>query len=207
MPSLWDRYVVPGLIACACAGPSIMKQRPKVVPKASGRVLELGVGGGLNLAFYDPTKVSEVVGIDPSIGLRQRAERAPRPDGLKVTVVDGSAEALPFDAGTFDCVVCTFTLCSVGSPSAALSEARRVLKPGGRYLFCEHGLAPDPEVAKWQRRIEPFWRPIAGGCHLTRPIVPPIEAAGFEVSERDSMYLPGAPRIAGWNEWGVAVAA
>ncbi len=207
MASLWERYVVPRLICCACAAGPIAKQRQKVVPRAAGRVLELGVGGGLNLAFYDPAKVSEVVGVDPSEGLRQRAERAPRPGALNVTIKAGTAEALPFEDATFDCVVCTYTLCSVASPQAALTEARRVIRPGGRLIFCEHGLSPDPDVVKWQRRIEPFWRPIGGGCHLTRPVLAPIAAAGFEIGDTSSMYLPNTPRWAGWNEWGEALAA
>lgn len=207
MTSFYDRYVLPRLISCACAGPSIMKQRAKVVPLAAGRVLELGIGGGLNLAFYNPAKVTEVIGVDPSAELRARAESAPHAEGLKVSVREGTAEALPFDPASFDAVVCTFTLCSVRSPAAALAEAKRVLKPGGRLLFCEHGLAPDPGVARWQRRIEPVWKAIAGGCHLTRPVTAAIEAAGFAVAEPQSMYLPGAPRFAGWNEWGTALAA
>jgi SAM-dependent methyltransferase len=207
MASLWQSYFVPRLICTFCAGPSIMKQRAKIVPLASGRVLELGIGGGLNLAFYDPARVSEVVGVDPSPELRARAEQAARPEGLAVSVRAGAAESLPFADARFDCVVCTFTLCSVASPGAAAAEARRVLKPGGRLLYCEHGLAPDADVVKWQRRLEPMWRPFAGGCHLTRPITAPIEAAGFSLGERKSMYLPGAPRWAGWNEWGEALAA
>jgi SAM-dependent methyltransferase len=104
-------------------------------------------------------------------------------------------------------VVCTFTLCSVQSPSAALAEAKRVLKPGGRFLFCEHGLAPDAGVAKWQRRLEPMWKAIAGGCHLTRPITSSVAGAGLEVLNSERMYLPGTPRVLGWSEWGEAVAA
>jgi ubiquinone/menaquinone biosynthesis C-methylase UbiE len=207
MTSFYDRHIMPRLIGCACASKPIMKQRAKVVPLASGRVLELGIGGGLNLAFYDPAKVSEVIGVDPSAELRLRAEAAPHAEGLKVSVREGTAESLPFDGGSFDAVVCTFTLCSVHSPAAALAEAKRVLKSGGRLLFCEHGLAPDEGVAKWQRRIEPVWKAIAGGCHLTRPVTASIRAAGFSVAEPQSMYLPGAPRIAGWNEWGTALAA
>lgn len=207
MQRLYDRYILPKLITCACSSPPIMKQRAKIVPRAAGRVLELGIGMGLNLSFYDPRKVDEVVGIDPSPELRQIALDAPRPAGLKVQVTEGTAEALPLDNQSFDCVVCTFTLCSVHTPDAALAEARRVLKPGGRLLFCEHGLAPDPDVAKWQRRIEPIWKRIAGGCHLTRPIAPVIAAAGFKLDWMETMYLPGSPRIAGWNEWGAALAA
>jgi ubiquinone/menaquinone biosynthesis C-methylase UbiE len=204
MTSLYDRYIMPRLIGCACSARPVMKQRAKVVPRASGKVLELGIGGGLNLAFYDPAKVTSVSGVDPSAELRAVAEAAPRPDGLKVDIQDGTAEALPHADASFDCVVCTFTLCSVQSPPAALAEARRVLKPGGRFLFCEHGLAPDPEVARWQRRIEPVWKRLAGGCHLTRPIGASLTAAGMTLTDLSSMYLPGTPRIAGWSEWGEA---
>ena len=204
MASLYERLILPRLLKCACSAPPILKQRQKVVPGATGRVLELGVGMGLNLALYDPDRVESVTGVDPAPELRAIAEAAPRDPRLVVRVEDGTAEALPFEAASFDCVVCTFTLCSVADPARALSEARRVLRPGGRFLFCEHGLSPDPDVAKWQRRIEPIWKKIAGGCHLTRPVTAAIEAAGFSVTRRDSMYLPRAPRIAGWNEWGEA---
>ena len=116
----------------------------------------------------------------------------------------GGGESLPFEDHSFDGVVCTFTLCSVHTPAAALSEARRVLKPGGRLFYCEHGLAPDEGVARWQGRIEPLWKRMAGGCHLTRPITSAIAGAGFSVDWSDQMYLPGTPRIAGWSEWGAA---
>lgn len=204
MSSFYDRHILPHVIGCACSTRPIMKQREKVVPQAVGRVLELGIGGGLNLAFYDPAAVESVFGVDPSPELRERALKAPRPEGLKVEVRDGTAEALPFDNASFDSVVCTYTLCSVQGPHAALAEAMRVLKPDGRFYFCEHGAAPDPGVAVWQRRIEPVWKAIAGGCHLTRPVARSIEAAGFVITRFESMYLPGAPRFAGWNEWGHA---
>jgi len=202
--SFYERRVLPTLLKCACSAPPMMKQRAKVVPKAEGRVLELGIGMGLNLGFYDPDRVTSVTGVDPAPELRAAAEAAPRDPRLEVRVEDGTAEALPFEDRSFDCVVCTFTLCSVHGPAQALAEARRVLKPGGRFLFCEHGLAPDPGVAKWQRRIEPVWKRIAGGCHLTRPVTSAIEAAGFGIRSRDSMYVPRTPRFAGWNEWGEA---
>ena len=204
MASLYDRFILPRLLKCSCSAPPVMKQRAKVVPQAEGRVLELGIGMGLNLGFYDAGKVTSVTGVDPSPELRAIAQAAPRDPRLNVDVEDGTAEALPFEDAGFDCVVCTFTLCSVHTPARALAEARRVLKPGGRFLYCEHGLSPDPGVAKWQRRVEPVWKAIAGGCHLTRPVTTAIEAAGFKVTRRDSMYLPGAPRIAGWVEWGAA---
>lgn len=204
MATLYERLVLPKLLKCACSAPPIMKQRAKVVPQAEGRVLELGIGMGLNLSLYDAGKVESVTGVDPAPELRAIAEAAPRDPRLSVRVEDGTAEALPFEAGSFDCIVCTFTLCSVHTPAAALAEARRVLKPGGRFLYCEHGLAPDADVVKWQRRIEPIWKRMAGGCHLTRPVTAAIEAAGFTVRRKDSMYLPRAPRFAGWSEWGEA---
>jgi SAM-dependent methyltransferase len=207
MASLYDRFVLPTLLTCACSAPPMMKQRAKVVPKAQGRVLELGIGMGLNLAFYDPEKVASVTGVDPAPKLRAAAEAAPRDPRLSVTVEDGTAEALPFEDKSFDTVVCTFTLCSVHTPAAALAEARRVLRPSGALLFCEHGLSPDPGVAKWQRRIEPIWKRIAGGCHLTRPVAGAIAAAGFRLQDVETMYVPNTPKIAAWNEWGAATPA
>ena len=204
MASLYERYILPKFLTCACASPPIAKQRAKVVPLASGKVLELGIGLGLNLVHYDASKVQSVTGVDPAAELRALALAAPRPEGLSVTVDRGTAEALPFEDASFDCVVCTFTLCSVHTPSAALQQARRVLKPGGRLLYCEHGLSSEPSVAKWQRRIEPVWKAIAGGCHLTRPVTSAIAASGFRIDWSDSMFLPGTPKIAGWSEWGQA---
>lgn len=204
MATFYERRILPKLLTCACASPPMMKQRAKVVPRAEGRVLELGIGMGLNLAYYDADKVTSVSGVDPAAELRALAEAAPHDPRLSVKVEDGTAEALPFEDRSFDCIVCTFTLCSVHTPAQALAEARRVLKPGGRFLFCEHGLAPDAGVARWQRRIEPLWKRLAGGCHLTRPVASAIAASGFTIETVETMYLPGTPRFAGWSEWGAA---
>ncbi|MDP3869302.1 class I SAM-dependent methyltransferase [Phenylobacterium sp.] len=206
MPSFYERRILPRLLTCACTSSPIMKQRAKIVPLASGRVLELGIGMGLNLALYDADKVESVAGVDPAAELRALAQAAPRDPRLAVSVVEGTAEALPFPDASFDSIVCTFTLCSVQAPATALAEARRVLKPGGRFLFCEHGLAPDADVAKWQRRVEPIWKRLAGGCHLTRPVAGTIAASGFSIQNLETFYLPKTPKIAGWNEWGVAIA-
>jgi len=204
MNSFYERHILPHVIGCACGARPIQRQRAKIVPRASGRVLELGIGGGLNLAFYDPARVTSVAGVDPSDGLRIKARAAPRALGFTVEILDGEAESLPFVTSSFDTIVCTFTLCSVWSPEIALAEARRVLKPGGQFLFCEHGVAPDAAVDRWQRRIEPIWKRLAGGCHLTRPVVATIAAAGFKIGDVDTMFLPGTPRVLGWNEWGCA---
>lgn len=205
MATWYERTILPKFLACACSGPQMMKQRSRLVPRASGRVLELGVGMGLNLAFYDPARVTSVSGVDPAAELRAMAEAAPRPQGLEVDILPGVAEALPFESSTFDSVVCTFTLCSVHSPGRALEEAMRVLRPGGRLLYCEHGLAPEPSVAKWQRRIEPVWKRLAGGCRLTRPIASLLAEAGFPTDGAEEGFLPNVPRFAGWNVFGEAV--
>ena len=207
MTSFYDRHILPRFIGCACASKVITYQRRKIVPLASGHVLELGMGGGLNLAFYDASRVTRVTGVDPSEALRRVALAAPRPEGLEVDIMDGEAEALPFEAASFDTVICTFTLCSVHTPARALSEARRVLKPDGQFLFSEHGLAPDPAVERWQKRLEPVWKRLAGGCHLTRPVARSIAEAGFAIIDVETMYLPGTPRPLGWAEWGRARAA
>lgn len=198
---------MPRLVGCACGMPQIMKQRSKIVPRAHGKVLEFGAGGGINAQFYDPQKVNSVTGIDPSAELINQA--GPKLEAAKVPInlVGGIAEALPFDDESFDTVLITFTLCSVQDQAQAISEARRVLRADGQLLVLEHGSAPDANVAKWQRRVEPIWKRMAGGCHLTRPIIDAVTAGGFTITERTGQYLPGAPRIAGWVESGVGVKA
>lgn len=205
MANWWDRHMVPRLIGYCCSQPPVMRKRAEVVPRASGKVLELGAGGGANLALYDRGRVQSVTGIDPSDGLIARAEAARVPgDAEFFRVVKGVAEELPFADASFDTVLSTFTLCSVQDHAAALAEARRVLKPGGRLLFLEHGLSPDTDTARWQHRIEPVWKPIAGGCHLTREVSATILGAGFAVPVRNGQYMEKSPRFAGWVEWGEA---
>ena len=205
MISLYDRFIVPRLINCACSQSAISAQRAKVVPRAHGRVLEIGMGSGLNLPFYQAGQVSALAGLEPSAQLREMAQRAAAqfPE-LRLEWSGHEAETMPYANGSFDTVVCTFTLCSVQDPVAVLQEALRVLRPGGDLLFSEHGLAPEAGVARWQRRLEPLWKRVAGGCHLTRPVSASIAAAGFDIVEQQAGYLPGAPRVLGWSEWGVA---
>lgn len=203
----YEAHVVPRLIRCACSGPAIMKLREQVVPLASGAVFELGCGGGLNQRFYDPARITSYAGVDPSAkGLEFARAEAGR-KGWAHDIRAGAGEAIPFADSSFDSVVCTFTLCSVQDPVQTLSEMRRVLKPGGQLLFAEHGAAPDASVAKWQTRIEPVWKRIAGGCHLTRPVGSAIDHNGFVLEPLGAQYAPKVPRFAGWMEWGVAVKA
>lgn len=200
----YDAHIMPRLITCACGTGQVLKRRSKIVPLARGDVFELGCGGGLNQQFYDVSAVKTYAGIDPHDGLLDRAREAANAKGWPADIRQGVGEDIPFASGSFDTVVCTFTLCSVEDPDRVLSEMRRILKPGGQALFLEHGRAPDAGVAKWQDRIEPVWKKLAGGCHLTRPIGSAFRGAGFEVEPLGQGYLPKTPQFAGWNEWGVA---
>ncbi len=204
MNDWWDRHVMPRLIGCACTQPAVMRDRAKVVPRASGDILELGCGGGTNLQFYDWSRVNSLSGVDPSPELLGRAQDALLRSGRSANFANGIAEALPFENSSFDSVVTTFTLCSVQDPTAALSEVRRVLRPGGRLIFLEHGKAPEPAAANWQNRIEPVWKHIAGGCHLTRPVTGAISDAGFVCDAPQGHYMKRTPKWLGWVEWGEA---
>jgi len=199
---IYARRVLPRLIDLAMASRVLAKERAGLIPEASGRVLEVGVGSGLNLPFYGPA-VARLSGLDPSLALwelaRGRAARAPFP----VEFVAGSAEHIPFVAGAFDTVVTTWTLCSIPDPHAALAEMRRVLAPGGRLCFVEHGRSPDPRVLAWQNRLTPLWRRFAGGCHLNRPIDELIAAAGFRVARIERGYAEG-PRLFTYRFKGLA---
>lgn len=188
---VYDRYILPHLIDFACGMGAVMKARSQIVPLAQGRVLEVGIGSGLNLSFYDPQRVAVVVGVDPSADMQRLArERAARCQ-VPVEMIALELGQIQAADASFDDIVCTFTLCTIPDAIAALREMRRVLKPGGRLLFCEHGLAPDLPVVRWQKRLTPLWKPLAGGCHLDRDIPALIEAGGFHIRQLDSGYLKG----------------
>ena len=203
--SFYETHILPHLIGCACGAPQIMKQRSLLVPKAKGRVLEVGFGAGPNLGFYDPEKVSRVCALEPSIGMRRKAEAAISASPVAVELIDLPGEDIPLEDNSVDTVVLTYTACTIPDVNAALAQMRRVLKPGGRLLFSEHGLAPDPGVQRWQKIIEPVWKPIGGGCHLTRRPDALIEAAGFVIENMTAGYLPKSPKFASFNYAGSAV--
>ena len=200
----YDAHIMPRMITLACGQKSIEDRRQEVVPLAEGRVFELGCGGGLNLALYDLEKVTGFAGIDPHSKLLAEARERARARGWDHDIREGVGEDIPFPDSSFDTAVCTYTLCSVDDPVRVLSELRRILKPRGKLIFLEHGKAPDAGVSLWQERIEPVWKPLAGGCHLTRPIGASLRGAGFEVEPFGQAYLDKAPRFMGWMEWGVA---
>jgi ubiquinone/menaquinone biosynthesis C-methylase UbiE len=202
----WERYVVPNLISCACSSRPIMKQRAKVVPKADGVVLELGCGSGTNFAMYDAGKVEKLYALEPAPGMIVKAKRTAGELGIgkSIEFLETGAENIPLPDKSVDTAVITFVLCTIPDWAGALAETRRVLKPGGKILFTEHGLAPDDGISKWQRRVEPVWKSIAGGCHLTRDTLGLLREGGFRSDDAETMYLPNTPKIAGFVSWGSA---
>lgn len=201
----YDQHLLPYLIDFACGLPMVQAQRRQLVPQAQGRVLEIGMGTGRNLPFYDPQRVTRLVGVDPALQMHRLAQKRSQKAGIPIALMGLSAEQLPTADASFDTVVCTYTLCSIPDPLQALREMRRVLVAGGQLLFCEHGRAPDANVRRWQTRLQPLWGPLAGGCQLGRDIPALLAQAGF-VSQTQSAYLAG-PRPMTFHYWGTAQAA
>lgn len=200
----YDRFILPHCIELVCGLKPIRRQRAKLVPLASGTVLEIGFGSGLNLPYYEASAVGKVWALEPSEEMSALARKKLAASRVKVELINASAEEIPLPAQSVDTVLVTYTLCTLPDVAAALAEARRVLKGGGRLLFCEHGAAPDEGVRRWQDRIDPLWTRLAGGCHLNRAIPSLIEAGGFHIDHLDTMYLPGW-KPATFNYWGTAV--
>jgi ubiquinone/menaquinone biosynthesis C-methylase UbiE len=194
----YARYILPTVISCGCSAPGITAHRRTLVPQARGVVLELGMGSGLNLRFYDPEKVVKVYGLEPDCGMLAKARRRAAKAPTRVRVLRECAETLSLPDHSVDTAVVTFALCTIPDVEAALRGVRRVLKPGGRLLFCEHGRAPDAEVFDRQQRYEPTWKRVFGGCHLTRDIPGLIRQSGFVIDELEADYMPRAPRFGGY---------
>jgi len=190
MPFYRDR-VVPRLIDMVMRAPELAAYRSRALGNVRGRVLEVGFASGQNLAYYGP-HVAHVVGLDPSAWLLGRVRERPDVPAPPVDLVRASAERIPLDRASVDTVVSTWTLCSVPDLDGALSEIRRVLAPGGRFVFVEHGLAENARVRRWQRRLTPLWRRIGGGCHLDRPIAACVARAGFRIDDLKVGVMRGA---------------
>jgi len=201
--SFYHHYIFPHLLDLAMSSKAFRKPRARTLAPAHGRILEIGFGTGMNLKYY-PDTVRRIEAIDPDLDLDRFSQ--PRIDASRIDVdfhhLD--AEHLPFEAERFDTVVSTLTLCSIPDVVHALGEVRRVLKPGGQFLFLEHGRAPDASVARWQDRITPAWKPLGGGCHLNRPMRELVQGAGLRLDPVQTYYLRGLPRIFGYMTEGVA---
>ena len=201
----YDQHVLPHLIDLACSTKQSRRQRQKIVPLASGEVLEIGFGSGLNLAHYDSARVEKIWALEPSAGMRRKAAPLVEQSALNVTFIDLPGEQIPLEDCSVDTVLVTYSLCTIPDAVAALEGMRRVLRPGGKLLFCEHGAAPDDKVRRWQERLNGPWSKVAGGCHMNRDIPKLIETAGFNITSDSRMYIPG-PKMLSYNYWGVAEA-
>lgn len=202
---LYERHIGPRIVRCLCGMRDIADQRREVLPHAAGTVVEIGIGPGLNLPFYDPARVTRVIGVDPNDGfLRLASKNKP---AIPLDILRAPAEAIPLPDASCDTAVVTYTLCSVADPLQALRELRRVLRPQGRVLFCEHGRSPEPGVARWQDRLNPLWRRLAVGCNLNRPVRGLFDAAGFRIETLREFYLDKTPRPVGFHSRGIAVPA
>ena len=202
MANLYEKYLLPRITNVLCASRPVMKQRQKVVPLAYGTVLEIGVGTGLNLPYYDPEKIDHLIALDPSEEMWSIAQKEVG-TSMEVRFVQGYAEQIPIEDQTVDSIILTYTLCTIIDVPSALQEMRRVLKPSGQLIFCEHGIAPDRSVQKWQHTLNPIWKKFGGGCNLNRNIPNLIKEGNFSISKMDTMYIPGF-RPACFNYWGFA---
>lgn len=202
--SFYDDKILPHIIHLACGTPEILKQREKIVPQAEGRILEVGMGSGINIAYYDTQKVEKVWGLEPSRGMRDKAKSRVKAAPFDLEWLDLPGEEIPLDNNSVDTIVLTYTLCTIPDWLSAMKQMRRVLKPGGKLLFSEHGKAPDAAIRKWQNRINPFWKTIAGGCHLNRDIPELLTQGGFSIKQIEAQYMNKSPRIVSFTYWGYA---
>jgi len=203
MPNLYNKYILPKITNAACSSSPSMKQRQKIVPLAYGNVLEVGVGSGLNFKYYDPTKVDRLFALDPSAEMWAIAKKQNENSLLNTEFTKGYAEEIPLDSNTIDSIVITYTMCTIPDVEASLMEMRRVLKTHGVLIFCEHGIAPDKSVQRWQKLLNPIWKNLGGGCNLNRDIPKMIVEGGFNINNLETMYIPGF-KPASYNYWGVA---
>ena len=202
--SLYEKYFLPKLLDFCCGMEGFQNKRSQIVPLAHGRILEIGIGSGLNFDHYNFDKVEEIIGVDPAVSSVAMARSRSSQYNSKISFIESSAESIDLPSNTFDCVVIGYSLCTIPDPLKALAEARRLMKPEGSLFFMEHGLAPEQNIQKWQHRLTPGWRKIGGGCNLNRDIEALIKAGGFQFKSLSKKYIKG-PKIAAFQYYGEAV--
>ena len=203
---IYEKKFLPKICNCCCSLGPIQKQREKIVPLAEDIVLEIGIGSGLNIPFYDKNKVSKIIGLDPSEELNEMALSLAKENHLNIDFIISGAESIDLESNSVDTVLVTYTLCTIPEVIPSISEIKRVLKPEGKLLFCEHGISPNKYTRMLQNFLNPVWKLIFGGCNLNRNIHELISAE-FNITNINKMYLPKTPKFIGYNLWGTAVHA
>ena len=202
--SWYEKFFLPKLCNKCCSTKPINYQRNKVVPLAKGVVLEIGMGSGLNIPFYNKNNIKKIIGLDPSQELNFLAKKIAKENNIGIDFIMSGAEEIPLPNDYVDTILITYTLCTIPDLDKSMNEMKRVLKSEGKFIFCEHGIAPDQNIIKWQGRINPIWKAIMGGCNINRNIPKIITDSGFHITNINEMYLPSTPKIVGYNYWGVA---
>ncbi len=202
--SLYETYFLPKLLDFCCGMEGFQNKRSQIVPMAHGRILEIGIGSGLNFDHYNFDRVEEIIGVDPAVSSVAMARSRSSKYNSKISFIESSAESIDLESSSFDCVVIGYSLCTIPDPLKALAEARRLMKPEGSLFFMEHGLAPEKNIQKWQHRLTPGWKKIGGGCNLNRDIENLILASGFQFKSLSKKYIKG-PKIAAFQYYGEAV--
>jgi ubiquinone/menaquinone biosynthesis C-methylase UbiE len=202
--SWYEKFFLPKLCDKCCSTKPINYQRNKVVPLAQGVVLEIGMGSGLNIPFYNKNNIEKIIGLDPSEELNFLAKKVAKKNNIEIDFIISGAEDIALPDNSIDTILITYTLCTIPDLDNSMAEMKRVLKSDGKFIFCEHGIAPDQNIVKWQSRINPIWKAIMGGCNINRNIPKIISDGGFDITNISEMYLPSTPKIVGYNYWGVA---
>ena len=203
--SLYSKYILPKVLDFCCATKPIRKQREKVVPLCKGIVLEIGSGSGLNFPYYKTNKVKKIFALEPDKEMIELARQETKKSSIEITFLQEYAERISLKDNSVDTILLTYSLCTIPDPISALKEMKRVLRSNGCLVYCEHGMAPESSIRKWQNRLNPINSYFSGGCNLNRNITQLITESGFKIQKSETMYLPGTTKLVGYNYWGTAV--
>ena len=203
--SLYSKYILPKVLDFCCATKPIRKQREKVVPLCKGIVLEIGSGSGLNFPYYKTSKVKKIFALEPDKEMIELARQETKKSSIEITFLQEYAERISLKDNSVDTILLTYSLCTIPDPISALKEMKRVLRSNGSLVYCEHGMAPESSIRKWQNRLNPINSYFSGGCNLNRDITQLITESGFKIRKSETMYLPGTTKLIGYNYWGTAV--